>query len=462
MKELHNTNLRNNLRFFGALIEIICFGLLYYIFWKNYYREIHSFYYYGRGKYILVGLYAVLMYCALRFSEGLRFGQLKFTEILVSQAVSIVGVNLVTYFQLSLIANIMIPFLPMVILSGVQCFLAIVFSYLFTAIYHSNVVPSDFLLVYGSDEALDFKFKADGRGKEFKVAKIIRSDVEFGLLCDEILKHEAVVMNDVNNQRRNDILKFCFENSITVYVVPKISDILIKSAGNINLFDTPLYDVKISGLSAYQTFVKRAFDLFVSLVAIIVLSPIFIIIPIMIKLEDGGPVFYKQKRVTKDGKVFEILKFRSMIVNAEKNGISVPATEHDPRITRTGRFIRACRIDELPQLFNILGGSMSVVGPRPERIEHVEKYKAEIPEFVFREKVKGGLTGYAQVFGKYNTSPYDKIRLDLIYIENYSFLLDLKLIILTIRILFQKESTEGFDKAEEFEKKKQELLNSQK
>ena len=220
--------------------------------------------------------------------------------------------------------------------------------------------------------------------------------------------------------------------------------------------------MKINGLSVHQAFVKRAFDLFVSIMAVILLSPVFIIVPVLIKLEDGGPVFYRQKRVTKNGKVFEILKFRSMIVNAEEAGVSVPATENDPRITRTGRFIRACRIDELPQLFNILGGSMSIVGPRPERVEHVEKYKSEIPEFAFREKVKGGLTGYAQIFGKYNTSPYDKIRLDLIYIENYSFLFDLKLIILTIRILFQKESTEGFDKAEELEKKKQELLKSQR
>ena len=461
MKVSHNTHRINALHVFGGLAEIVCFGLLYYLFWESNFSEIHTFHY-GWGKYALVGVYMVLMFWALRFSDGLRFGQLKFTEILVSQTVSIIGVNIISFFQLSLIANAFIPVLPGVLFSLVLIFLALVFSYIFTAIYHSVIVPSDFLLIYGSDNALDFKFKADGRGKEFKVSKIIRSDVEFGLLCEEILKHEAVVMNDVNSERRNDILKFCFVNNITAYVVPKISDILIKGASNINLFDTPLYDVKINGLSVHQAFVKRAFDLFVSIMAIILLSPVFIIVPVLIKLEDGGPVFYRQKRVTKNGKVFEILKFRSMIVNAEEAGVSVPATENDPRITRTGRFIRACRIDELPQLFNILGGSMSIVGPRPERVEHVEKYKSEIPEFVFREKVKGGLTGYAQIFGKYNTSPYDKIRLDLIYIENYSFLFDLKLIILTIRILFQKESTEGFDKAEELEKKKQELLKSQR
>jgi lipopolysaccharide/colanic/teichoic acid biosynthesis glycosyltransferase len=176
-----------------------------------------------------------------------------------------------------------------------------------------------------------------------------------------------------------------------------------------------------------------------------VLSPLLIGVSLAIKIEDGGPIFYKQKRVTRNGKRFDILKFRSMIVDAEKNGVT-PATDHDPRITKVGKFIRAYRIDELPQLLNILKGEMSIVGPRPERVEHVEKYTKYVPEFVYREKVKGGLTGYAQVFGKYNTTALDKLKFDLMYIEDYSLFLDFKIILMTIRILFEKESTEGFDK----------------
>ena len=149
-----------------------------------------------------------------------------------------------------------------------------------------------------------------------------------------------------------------------------------------------------------------------------------------------------------------------MIVDAEKEGHSIPATDHDPRITKVGAFTRATRIDELPQLINILKGDMSIVGPRPERVEHMEKYSRDIPEFNFRLKVKGGLTGYAQIYGKYNTSPYDKLRLDLMYIENYSFMTDIRLILLTIRIMLKKESTEGFDKAEEMERLKQEMLEN--
>jgi lipopolysaccharide/colanic/teichoic acid biosynthesis glycosyltransferase len=149
-----------------------------------------------------------------------------------------------------------------------------------------------------------------------------------------------------------------------------------------------------------------------------------------------------------NGKVFSILKFRSMIVDAEKNGAVIPAIDNDPRITKVGKIIRKIRVDELPQIFNIIKGEMSIVGPRPERVEHVEKYKKEIPEFKYREKVKAGLTGVAQVYGKYNTSAYDKLKLDLMYIQNYRILLDIEIIFQTIKILFEKESTEGFKENE--------------
>ena len=189
-------------------------------------------------------------------------------------------------------------------------------------------------------------------------------------------------------------------------------------------------------------------DIILCSIAMIVAAPIMLVVAIAIKLEDGGPVFFTQKRATIDGKTFDILKFRSMIVDAEKFGEVIPATERDPRITKVGSIIRATRIDELPQILNILKGEMSIVGPRPERVEHVEKYSKEIPEFSYRLKVKGGLTGYAQIYGKYNTSAYDKLRLDLMYIEKYSLLLDIKLILMTLQIMLRKESTEGFKNEE--------------
>ena len=211
-----------------------------------------------------------------------------------------------------------------------------------------------------------------------------------------------------------------------------------------------------SGINGGQRILKRIFDLFFATLALIVLSPIFVIVAIAIKLEDRGPVFYKQDRVTIGGKIFGIVKFRSMIEDAEKEGKPIPAGEDDDRITKVGRFIRATRIDELPQLINIIAGDMSIVGPRPERVEHVEKYTQDIPEFAFRLKVKGGLTGVAQVFGKYNTSPLNKLKMDLYYITNYSLLLDLQIIFETVKILVQKESTEGFTKEKQEEMREQE------
>ena len=210
-----------------------------------------------------------------------------------------------------------------------------------------------------------------------------------------------------------------------------------------HLLDTPLMKYDYTYERYNEDRKKRIMDLLLSFAGLILLSPVLLATALAIKLEDNGPVFFKQKRCTKDARVFEILKFRSMVVDAEKYGV-IPCGVKDPRITRVGRLIRATRIDELPQLINILRGEMSFVGPRPERVEHVEQYMKDVPEFAYRMRVKGGLTGYAQIFGKYNTSAYDKLRLDLMYIENQSFLLDLKLIMLTFRTVFQPESTEGF------------------
>ena len=189
---------------------------------------------------------------------------------------------------------------------------------------------------------------------------------------------------------------------------------------------------------------KRLLDLVICIPVSVILMPLFLIIAFLIKVYDGGPVLYKQPRLTVNGKIFNIYKFRSMCMDSEKGGAQL-AKKNDDRITPVGRVLRALHFDEFPQLINIIKGDMSLVGPRPERPEIAAQYKEIIPEFDFRLKVKAGLTGYAQVYGKYNTTPYDKLKLDLTYIENYSFWLDIKLMFLTFKILFQKENTEGID-----------------
>ena len=238
-------------------------------------------------------------------------------------------------------------------------------------------------------------------------------------------------------------VKFCYSKSIRVYMMPKISDVIVQGADVLHFFDTPILLTREYPLTFEQRFVKRAIDIVCSLILIILTFPIMIITAILIKITDGGPVLYKQVRVTRYDKQFKIIKFRSMKVNAEADGKARLAQKDDNRITWIGKIIRKIRVDELPQLFNILKGDMSFIGPRPERPEIIEEYVKEMPEFAFRTKVKAGLAGYAQVYGKYNTTPYDKLKLDLAYIEGYSTWLDIRLMLLTLRVLLTPDATEG-------------------
>lgn len=319
-----------------------------------------------------------------------------------------------------------------------------IFVIIMNLLYRKIIPPLQITLIYGYHPN-NIEDKLACLPHKYQVVKRVKFDDPGVDLESVINESSSVLINDVPSQIENKIIKLCFDKDVRTYVVPKIADIILKCSDSINVIDTPLYLSRNFGMSFGQRFAKRAMDIILSGLALIVFSPIFLITALAIKIEDHGPVFFKQERVTKNGKHFMILKFRSMIVDAEKDGRPHPAGEKDDRITKVGNIIRACRVDELPQLFNIFAGDMSIVGPRPERFEHVIKYTQDIPEFKFREKVKGGLTGYAQVYGKYNTSALDKLKLDLTYIANYSVLLDFQIIFETIKILFQKESTEGFD-----------------
>ena len=429
-----------------GLVELVAITVIYYLVWRTNYRTDDSPFY-GKGKFVLAGVYFALAFIILYLSDGFKFGYLHMSDIVISQCISFTIVNVITYFQICLIVNHMVTPLYMLLLTIADACVSILMVGIFNKIYGLNNIPQKMVLIYGSDNAVDIKFKMDTRLDKYQITTIANVNRGFEEICAIIDEHDAVILNDVSAQIRNDILKYCYANEIRTYIVPKISDIALRGAEEISLFDTPLLRVDGSGLSPLQSFAKRVGDLVFSIAALVIFSPVMAATAILIKAEDHGSVLYKQTRVTKDEKRFEILKFRSMVENAEKDGISVPATNNDARITKVGRILRKTRMDELPQLFNIIKGDMSIVGPRPERVEHVEKYCSLIPEFKYRYKVKGGLTGYAQVYGTYNTSAYDKLRLDLMYIEKYSLMLDIKLIFMTLRVLLKKESTEGFDSA---------------
>ncbi len=445
-----------------GLLESFVLSVIYYYVWREFYRIDFGPTYYGRGKVVLIFVYFVIIVSSIRLCEGFKFGHLKFSDVFVSQIVAIIMANFVTFWQISLIANVMVIVHPMLILTGIDIVISCICCYLFTAFYHGKNVPRNMILIYGSDSAIDLKFKMDLRQDKYTITKILRYDVGMETIEKEIAKHDSVILNDIPAQIRNDILKYCYHNEIRTYIVPKITDIIIKGAPDISLFDTPLMLVKGRGLTVTQRFAKRLMDITICLIVAIPFAIIVLFVAIAIKLDDKGPVFYTQERLTKDCKSFKIYKFRSMKVHSEEEETFQGAETDDPRITRVGRFIRRTRLDELPQLINIFKGDMSIVGVRPEHIADMEKHEKEIPEYAERYKVKAGLTGYAQVYGKYNTSPYDKLRMDLMYIENYSLILDIKLILMTLRTLTQKDSTEGFDKVEEQKARREEVLRNQK
>lgn len=426
-----------------GIIEVLLLTMLYFYIWKNEYSVMYVRTFYGRGRILLMGIYFIIMYVIMRLTEGLRFGNLKIFDIVVSQWISVLVTNFITFWQICLILNVMSDPRPMLRLTLYDLIITVALPFFFTWLYHLTYVPRNMVLIYGKRAALNLRFKILERPDKYAITTTISSSEPIESIKEQIMRHDAVIINDVPAEIRNDILKFCYEHDVRTYIVPKISDVIIGGASNINLFDTPLLLVRGTGLSIGQKFLKRTLDIILSALALVALSPVFLVVSILIRSDDGGSILFRQKRVTRDGKLFTIYKFRSMREDAEKDGAQF-TIDDDPRITKVGRGLRRFRLDELPQLINILKGDMSIVGPRPERIENYDMYESEIPEFRYRTKVKAGLTGYAQVYGKYNTTAYDKLRLDLMYIENYSIILDIKLVLMTFRTLFQKESTEGF------------------
>ncbi len=431
-------------KFFFSVIVLSLEMAAYWYVWLNYYNQKMETPYNRTGHWLIVAVYGILLIIFNLLYGGLKIGILKTGNMIYSQTLACICANAMIYLQITLLTKHFQTLIPLLIMTGVGFFIICVWSTLFSRIYRHLYPPRTVLLIYGEHPISGMMGKIHARNDRFVIGEIVHISIGLDAIQKKIDEYQGVVICDIPSHMRNRILKYCYGKSIRTYTTPKISDVLIRSAESLHLFDTPLFLSRNTGLSFEQRLVKRIMDILLSLIAAIILLPVFLITAIAIKLYDGGPVFYYQKRCTQDGKIFSICKFRSMIVDAEKEGHSVPATDRDPRITPVGRVIRAARIDELPQILNILKGDMSIVGPRPERIEHVELYSKQIPEFKYRMKVKGGLTGYAQVYGKYNTTAYDKLKLDLMYIQNYSLLLDIEIIFKTVKVLFMKESTEGF------------------
>lgn len=274
-------------------------------------------------------------------------------------------------------------------------------------------------------------------------------------ICDKVNRNvyelidyvdKVYIGSTIVNGDRLDIVNYCSEKGKIVYLIPNLFEISLADSKIGQVGDILVFKLENLRLTHEQKFMKRALDIITSFVGLIITLPILLVVSLSIKLYDGGSIFYKQERVTENGKTFDLYKFRTMVVDAEKYTGPILAMEEDPRITPLGGFLRASRIDELPQLFNVLQGDMSVVGPRPERPFFVEQFNEEIDEFKYRVFVKAGITGLAQVLGNYSTVPKTKAKYDLLYIKNYSLLLDIKIILNTVKIIFLRDSSRGIAK----------------
>ena len=402
--------------------------------------------FYINGHILILGIYFVLLFFFSNTYGGLKIGYLKPSEVFFSQIFSLLAVNVISYFQISLMRNWLAPIAPLLQAMVIQLVISGIWTYFCNLIYRSIFPPREMLLIYGDRSIDDILNKFATRKDKYKIIKCMKITEGTEAIKTEIInRYDAIVLWDIPTQERNILLKYCYGKSIRVYMMPKITDVLIQGSSQLHFFDTPIFLTREYSLTVEQRMVKRLIDIVCSMLLIVITSPIMLVAAIAIKLYDRGPILYKQIRCTRNEEEFYIMKFRSMRVDAEKDGVARLASKNDARITPIGKFIRAVRIDELPQLFNILKGEMSFIGPRPERPEIIAEYVQDMPEFLFRMKVKAGLAGYAQVYGKYNTTPYDKLKLDLAYIENYTVWLDLKLMLLTLKILFSPESTEGVD-----------------
>ncbi|MCI8341843.1 MAG: sugar transferase [Firmicutes bacterium] len=423
--------------------NILGMGLLFLLIWFIFYRYNLTSFLYKKGTALLVLIYCAIYLLFNQIYRGFKIDYLRKSEIVYSQCLSMMFVNIITFFQICLIDRRVVAIPPMVILSAIDVVFILCWTLWSKKRYRKRSIVRDVVIIYRDKEPWEAAEKINHYDDKFNVSKFIKCDCSVNKILKKLSAENGVVLCGIDPTMRKTIMDFCFERSMPVFVIPDSSDIILKSAAVLSMQDMPLFQCHRGELNLIDEFVKRAFDICASLLGIIFLSPIMALTALAVKLCDNGPVFYKQERLTLNGHKFKLYKFRSMIVDAEKDGVARLAQSGDSRITPVGHVIRKFRLDELPQLFNILFGDISVVGPRPERPEISKQYEKSIPEFKFRLKMKAGLTGYAQVIGRYNTTPYDKLMWDLMYIENYSFMMDLKIILMTIKILFLPESTQG-------------------
>ena len=438
---------REALLFVFSVVLLAVNTALYALVWFQCYRnQMYIYTFWAKGDIAVICLFALLYYIFARLYGGFDVLFHSVEELVYSHVVALAlscgMMYIVTALLVRAVPNVL-PSLLLLLCAGLASLLWAVCAKKLTL---RLLKPRPTVLIYDNAEAReDGEAILKSQPNSFALLESISAEEGIEAIRARLRAHNAraVMLCGIPSSLRNDLVKFCINNRIEAYVRPNIGDFLIKGAKSMQLDNLPVLLCQRSSPAIWYLAVKRVMDIVLSLLALVVFSPFMLVTAIAIKAYDGGPILYKQVRLTKDRKEFYVYKFRSMRVDAEKDGVARLAKAHDDRITPVGKIIRMLRIDEMPQLFCILSGSMTIVGPRPERPEIAEQYEKEMPEFALRLQAKAGLTGMAQVYGKYNTTPYNKLQMDLEYIGTMGIVTDLKLIFATVKILFMPESTEG-------------------
>ena len=429
------------------LLFCACAGVFFLIFGSKFYFMLIP----TRTSFITLGVFTLVYMMMSIIYGGFDIGKRKSKPIIYSFVLSVFFTDIAAHFFMC-IMNITVVHngkfvydYPLLLLLTyiIQIFIIVVFTYGGNYLYFSANKPHDSIIITRKGEQTDSIISKIGRyKKQYNITEtVFINDPD---ILKKIDKADSIFFYNFSVPERNAFVEYCYHCKKDIYYSVELSDIVSLGSHRVYFDDKSMVYAPVKGLTFEQRVIKRIMDLVIAGFGLIITSPIFLITALCIKLEDGGPVFYKQERATYAGKIFNVIKFRSMKV--EDGSIHKSVTKNDDRITRTGRIIRKFRIDELPQLINVIKSDMSIVGPRPEMVENVEKYTKELPEFAYRQRAKAGLTGMAQIYGKYNTSPKDKLIFDLTYINEYSVWLDIKLIFRTLLVLLTPDkSTEAFE-----------------
>lgn len=434
------------------LLKMGLYAILFLIFYGAYARKNWQLLNISRTSAIVIMTYMIVSYMFANIYGRYDIGKRKSKPIVYSLLLAAFFTDIISMLMLSVMNTneknhhsfvIEQPLLLVPIIL-IQFVVILIFTYGGNALYFRLYDPERCVIITSSQRSLNEVIKGINKYKlQYKICKV--ADYRDNKVKNYIKEHDTVFIYDVPIKERTEIIEYCYQSMKNVFYNPDMHDVVERDSRHIILDDVSMFGNYAKSLTLEQRFVKRCSDIFISIIAIILTSPLFLISAICIKLEDGGKVIFKQNRATRDGKIFSVYKLRTMKEDVENYSV----VENDDRVTKVGRVLRKYRIDEIPQFINVLKGEMSVVGPRPEMLANIFNYTSILPEFEYRLRVKAGITGYAQIAGKYNTSPKDKLVLDLIYIEEYSLWLDIKLIFQTLIILFKKDSTEAFKKDEE-------------